>query len=69
MQKNHMNSCLAVSDAYHMFRIGMLLTHQGLRCILAPRPDSRPKSFWLSMVTALMKESASYLLSRAGLRG
>ena len=68
MRANHMNSCLAVSDAYHMFRIRMLLMHQGLRVFLAPRADSRPKSFWLSMV-ALMKETASYLLWRAGLRG
>jgi uncharacterized SAM-binding protein YcdF (DUF218 family) len=68
MRTNHMNSCLAVSDSYHMFRIRMLLMHQGLRVFLAPRPDSRPKSLWLSMV-ALMKESASYLLWRAGLRG
>jgi uncharacterized SAM-binding protein YcdF (DUF218 family) len=68
MRANHMNSCLAVSDAYHMFRIRMLLMHQGLHVSLAPRPDSRPKSLWLSML-ALMKESASYLLWRAGLRG
>jgi uncharacterized SAM-binding protein YcdF (DUF218 family) len=67
MQENHMTSCLAVSDAYHMFRIRMLLIHQGLHVFLAPRPDSRPKSVWLSMV-ALMKETASYLLWRAGLR-
>jgi uncharacterized SAM-binding protein YcdF (DUF218 family) len=68
MQENHMHSCLAVSDAYHMFRIRMLLMHQGLRVFLAPRPDSKPKSLWLSTV-ALMKESASYVLWRAGLRG
>jgi uncharacterized SAM-binding protein YcdF (DUF218 family) len=68
MQKNHMHSCLAVSDAFHMFRIRMLLMHQGLQVFLAPRPDSRPKSIWLSTV-ALMRESASYLLWRAGLRG
>jgi uncharacterized SAM-binding protein YcdF (DUF218 family) len=68
MRENHMNSCLAVSDAYHMFRIRMLLMHQGLRVFLAPRPDSRPKSLWLSVV-ALTKESVSYLLWRVGLRG
>jgi uncharacterized SAM-binding protein YcdF (DUF218 family) len=68
MRANHMNTCLAVSDAYHMFRIRMLLVHQGLHVFLVPRPDSRPKSLWLSTV-ALMKESASYLLWRAGLRG
>jgi len=68
MRANHMNSCLAVSDAFHMFRIRMLLMHKGLQVFLAPRPDSKPKSFWLTTV-ALMKESASYLLWRAGLRG
>lgn len=68
MRKNHMRSCLAVSDAYHMFRIRRLLMHQGLQVFLAPRADSRPKSWWWS-VEALLKESASYLLWRAGLRG
>src|SRR5437762_8499572 len=68
MRANHMSSCLAVSDAYHMFRIRMLLMHQGLHVFLAPRADSRPKSAWSSLV-ALGKESASYLLWRAGLRG
>ena len=67
MHENHMTSCLAVSDAYHMFRIRMLLAHQGLHVFLVPRPDSRPRSAWLSAL-ALMKESASYLLWRAGLR-
>jgi uncharacterized SAM-binding protein YcdF (DUF218 family) len=67
MRENHMTSCLAVSDAYHMFRIRMLLVHQGLRVFLVPRPDSRPKSAWLRAI-ALMKESTSYLLWRAGLR-
>lgn len=67
MRENHMTSCLAVSDAYHMFRIRMLLMHQGLRVSLTPRPDSRPKSLWLSVV-ALTRESVSYLLWRAGLR-
>jgi uncharacterized SAM-binding protein YcdF (DUF218 family) len=67
MRANQMNSCIAVSDAYHMFRIRMLLSHQGLRVFLAPRPDSRPRSFWLK-TTALMKETASYLLWHLGLK-
>lgn len=67
MRENHMTSCLAVSDAYHMFRIRMLLLHQGLQVFLVPRPDSRPKSVWLRAI-ALMKESTSYLRWRAGLR-
>lgn len=67
MQQNHMKSCIAVSDAYHMFRIRMLLSHHGLLVFLAPRPDSRPRSIWVRG-TALIKESTSYLLWRAGLR-
>jgi len=66
MQENHMVRCIAVSDAYHMFRIRMLLEHQGLAVLLAPRPRSRPKSLWQSGV-ALTRESVSYLLWRAGL--
>lgn len=67
MRENHMTNCIAVSDAYHMFRIRELLAHQGVQVFLAPRPDSRPKSAWLSGV-ALVKETVSYLAWRAGLR-
>ena len=67
MRENHMKSCIAVSDAFHMFRIQRLLTHEGVQVFLAPRPDSRPKSAWLSAVT-LTKETASYLLWRVGLK-
>lgn len=66
MRENHMASCIAVSDAYHMFRIQMMLEREGLHVFLAPRPDSRPKSDWLKMA-ALARESTSYLLWRAGL--
>jgi uncharacterized SAM-binding protein YcdF (DUF218 family) len=68
MRANHMNSCIAVSDAYHMFRIRKLVEHQGMQVFLAPRPDSRPKSVWLRGI-AIIRESASYLLWRVGIRG
>jgi uncharacterized SAM-binding protein YcdF (DUF218 family) len=68
MRANHMSSCIAVSDAYHMFRIRKLVEHQGMQVFLAPRPDSRPKSDW-QRVVAVMRESASYLLWRVGIRG
>ena len=67
MRTNHMKSCIAVSDAYHMFRIRKLLEHQGVQVLLAPRPDSRPKSAW-QRTMAILRESASYLLWRAGVR-
>ena len=67
MRVNHLKSSIAVSDAYHVFRIRKLLEHQGVQVFLAPRPDSRPKSAWQRGV-AVMRESMSYLLWRAGIR-
>jgi len=68
MRANHMRSCIAVSDAYHVFRIRKMLEHEGLQVYLAPRADSRPKSTW-QRGTAILRESASYLVWRAGVRG
>lgn len=63
MRANHMHSCIAVSDAYHVFRIARLLEHEGIQVYVSPRPDSRPHSLWQKGV-ALLRESASYLLWR-----
>ncbi len=46
MRANHMHSCVAVSDAYHVFRIRKLLEHEGMQVYVSPRPDSRPHSLW-----------------------
>ena len=48
MRANRMRSCVAVSDAYHVFRIRKLLEHEGVQVYVAPRPDSRPpeRSIW-----------------------
>ncbi len=67
MRANHMRSCIAVSDAYHVFRIRKLLEHEGVQVFLAPRTDSRPKSAWQRGV-ALLRESVSYLVWLAGIR-
>jgi uncharacterized SAM-binding protein YcdF (DUF218 family) len=68
MRANHMRTCLAVSDAYHVFRIRKLLEHEGVQVFVAPRPDSRPKSVW-KRGAALLRESVSYMVWRAGMRG
>jgi len=44
MRANGMHSCIAVSDAFHVFRIRALLEHEGVQVELAPRPESRPAS-------------------------
>jgi uncharacterized SAM-binding protein YcdF (DUF218 family) len=67
MRANHMRSCIAVSDAYHVFRIRKLLEHEGVQVFVAPRQDSRPKSVWQRGV-ALLRESLSYLVWRMGVR-
>ena len=59
MRTNRMRSCVAVSDAYHVFRIRKLLEHEGVQVYVATRPDSRPKSAWQRGV-AVLREAASY---------
>jgi uncharacterized SAM-binding protein YcdF (DUF218 family) len=66
MRANGMRSCIAVSDAYHVFRIRALLEHEGVQVELAPRPESRPHSLRDRFV-AVMREAASFLAWKAGL--
>jgi uncharacterized SAM-binding protein YcdF (DUF218 family) len=65
MRANGMRSCIAVSDAYHVFRIRALLEHEGVQVELAPRPQSRPHPLW-ERFAAVMREAASYLVWKAG---
>jgi len=67
MHANGLRSCVAVSDAYHVFRIRRLLEHEGVGPVyIAPRPDSRPHSI-LQRLLAVVRESTSYLLWRVGI--
>jgi len=63
MRANHMQSCVAVSDAYHVFRIRKLLEHEGIQVYVSPRPDSRPHSL-LQRAGAVLREAASYMAWR-----
>jgi uncharacterized SAM-binding protein YcdF (DUF218 family) len=63
MRTNHMHSCVAVSDAYHVFRIRKLLEHEGLQVWVSPRTDSRPHSLW-QRAEAVLREAASYMAWR-----
>ncbi len=66
MRTNHMKSCIAVSDAYHVFRIRRLLEHEGIQVYVAPRPDSLPRTEHQRLI-AVVREAASYVLWRVGL--
>lgn len=63
MRANRMHSCVAVSDAYHVFRIRKLLEHEGVQVYVAPRPDSRLHSPW-QRAEAVSREAISYLVWR-----
>jgi hypothetical protein len=57
---------VAVSDAYHVFRIRKLLEHEGIRPVyVSPRPDSKPRGA-AQRALAVLREATSYLLWRMG---
>lgn len=66
MHANGLRSCVAVSDAYHVFRIRRLLEHENVRVYIAPRPDSKPRSVY-QRATAVLRETTSYLFWRLGI--
>ena len=67
MKANGLHSCIAVSDAYHVFRIRKLLEHEGVNPVyVAPRADSKPHSV-LQRALAVLRESTSYSLWRLGI--
>ena len=61
MRTNHMNSCLAVSDGYHIFRIKQMLAREGITAHGSPRPNSKPLP-WGKRNEAVFHEIASYTL-------
>lgn len=67
MHANGLHTCVAVSDAYHVFRIRKLLEHENVHPVyVAPRPDSKPRSV-VQRITAVLRESTSYLLWKLGI--
>jgi uncharacterized SAM-binding protein YcdF (DUF218 family) len=67
MRANGLHSCVAVSDAYHVFRIKKLLEHEGIGPVyVAPRPDSRPHGA-VQRAYAVSREACSYLLWKLGM--
>lgn len=66
MRANGLHSCIAVSDAYHVYRIRKLLEHEGVGPVyVAPRPDSVPRNVFQRTI-AVFREAASYSLWRIG---
>jgi len=67
MHANGLHSCVAVSDAYHVFRIKRLLQHQDIGPVyVAPRPGSRPHNV-AQRTYAVLREACSYLVWKLGM--
>ncbi len=67
MRANGLHSCVAVSDAYHVFRIKRVLEHEGIGPVYeAPRPDSKPHGT-LQRFYAVLREASSYLVWKMGM--
>jgi uncharacterized SAM-binding protein YcdF (DUF218 family) len=67
MKRNGMQTCLAVSDGYHMFRIKRILAQQGITCYNAPRAELRPPTRW-ERARLILREVLSYTLWKLGAR-
>jgi uncharacterized SAM-binding protein YcdF (DUF218 family) len=61
LRVNHIADAVAVSDAYHVFRIKQLMKAQGVTVYGAPRPGSLPRGAWARTV-GVLRESISYML-------
>lgn len=61
MHANGMNTCLAVSDGYHMFRVKQMLAREGVTAYGAPRPNSKPQSLG-KRNEAVLHEIVSYTM-------
>jgi uncharacterized SAM-binding protein YcdF (DUF218 family) len=63
LRANGMHNVVAVSDAYHMFRIKRLMGRYGIVAYGSPRPGSVPHAA-SAKISAVLRESASYVFWR-----
>ena len=63
LHRNGLQTCLAVSDADHLFRIKQILAADKVTVYAAPRPTSIPQTRW-QRGQAVLREAGSYFLWR-----
>lgn len=64
LKQHNLESCIVVSDGYHIFRVKRMIEDHGIRVYGSPRPSERSPS-WLD-VKLYMKQSAAFWLWRLG---
>jgi len=65
MQRMGLDSCLVVTDGYHLFRVKKILEQKGLEVYGSPRPSEAASGWRLWWPCA--RQAAAYLLWRAGI--
>lgn len=63
LRANGWHSVVAVSDAYHLFRVKQFLARKGITAYGSPRPDSIPKSR-SARAAAALREAVSLIFWR-----
>jgi uncharacterized SAM-binding protein YcdF (DUF218 family) len=63
LRTNGMRTVVAVSDAYHIFRIKRLMWRYGIVAYGSPRPGSMPRTT-SAKLSAALREAASYIFWR-----
>lgn len=63
LRANHWRTVVAVSDAYHLFRVKRFLARQGITAYGSPRPGSIPKTRG-ARATAALREAVSLIFWR-----
>ena len=63
LHRNGLQTCLAVSDADHLFRIKQVLAADGVTVYAAPRPNLVSQTRW-QRAEAVLREAGSYFLWR-----
>ena len=63
LHKSGFHDCIAVSDAYHVYRIRRMMEAEGITVYTAPRPNSLPHTTW-QRAEAVLREAGSYFLWR-----
>ena len=66
LRENHLRTCLAVSDGYHLFRVKQMLEKEGVTVYASPRPDARALSHW-QRIRVKLHEAVSYTAWKLGL--
>ena len=63
LRANGWHTVVAVSDAYHLFRVKQFLARKGVVAYASPRPDSGPKSR-SARAAAALREAVSLIFWR-----